>query len=277
MFGYVNIYKDELKVKDYKLWQSYYCGLCEALGKRYNQLIKLGLNYDMTFLAIVIGGIISENPEIKKKFCLLHPINKRYKAKSPIALDYACDVSVVLTSEKLSDDINDDKKLSAFFLRIPYNLPFKKAKKHICADKIKSHLSDLYKLEKENCRNIDKVADCFALLMADIMTPSFIPEEKRENLYKFGYNLGRWIYIIDALNDYEDDKKKNKYNPFEELNIEDVEFTLTYTLSQIGNIYKELDFKMNKALIENIIFLGLRLKQDQILKKVTGEKKNESI
>ena len=277
MFGYVNIYKDELKVKDYKLWQSYYCGLCKALGKRYNHLTRLGLNYDMTFLAIVIAAATEEQIEIKKEGCFLHPINKRYKVNSPTALSYACDVSIVLTSEKLQDDINDDKKLAAFFLRLPYTVPFKKAKNLCCADKIKKHLNDLYELEKKDCHDIDRVADCFALLMAEIMTPDFIPDEKRELMKKFGYNLGRWIYILDAVNDYYEDKKKNRYNPFEKLDILDVEFTLTYTLSQIGKLFLELDFKVNKALIENIIFLGLRLRQEQILKKITGEKNNESI
>lgn len=268
MFGYVNIYKDELKVKDYRLWQSYYCGLCKALGKKGNMLLKLGLNYDMTFLAVVIGAAIGEKPDIKKERCLLHPINGRYKTIGGKALEYACDISVLLTKEKLSDDINDDKRLSAFFLRLPYILPYKRAAKRCCSDKIKHWLSELYKLEKENCRNIDKIADCFAVLMAELMTPEFVPKDKRELLYKFGYNLGRWIYIIDAVNDYDEDKRKNKFNPFESLDAEEIEFTLTYTLSETGRIYKELDFKINNALIENIIFLGLRSKQEQILKKI---------
>lgn len=277
MFGYVNIYKDELKVRDYKLWQSYYCGLCRLLGKRYNLMTRLGLNYDMTFLAIVIGAAIEEEPQIKKEACLLHPINKRYKATESKSLSYACDVSIVLTSEKLRDDINDDRKLTALLLRLPYVFPFKKAKNLCCADNIKKYLGELYTLEKENCRNIDMTADCFARLMADIMTPEFIPPKKQELMRQLGYNLGRWIYIIDAVNDYYEDKKKNKYNPFEKLDISEVEFTLTYTLSQIGKLFSELDFKINRTLIENIIFLGLRQEQEQIFNKITGEKNNESL
>lgn len=281
MFGYVNIYKDELKVRDYKLWQGYYCGLCKTLEKNHNAFTRLGLNYDMTFLAVVIGSAVSEKPDIKKQRCFFHPLNKRYALKPSNALKYACDASIVLTCEKLSDDINDDKRASAFFMRLPYKFSCKKAKKNIKAKEISEQLFKLYRLEKAGCKNIDEIADCFAVLMAELMTPDFIPEEKRELLYKFGYNLGRWIYIIDAVNDYYEDKRKNKYNPFTELNIDEAEFTLTYTLSKIGRLYRELDFKINNSLIENIIFLGLRYKQEMILKKASEEKErlenNESL
>lgn len=281
MFGYVNIYKDELRVRDYKLWQGYYCGLCKTLGKNYNALTRLGLNYDMTFLAVIIGAATEEKPDMKKRRCFFHPLNKRYALKQGKALKYACDASIVLTCEKLSDDINDDKRVSAFFMRLPYKLSCKKAKKNIKAKEINEQLLRLYRLEKENCKNTDEIADCFAVLMAELMTPDFIPEESRELLYKFGYNLGRWIYIIDAVNDYYEDKRKNKYNPIDELDIDEAEFTLTYTLSKIGRLYRELDFKINNSLIENIIFLGLRHKQEMILKKASEEKerleKNESL
>lgn len=277
MFGYVNIYKDELKIKDYNLWRSYYCGLCKSLGKNYNQLTRLGLNYDMTFLAVMIGGVLEEKPKIKKERCIAHPINKRFTAYSDKAISYASAISIVLTKEKLSDDINDDKKLLAYFLKIPYLYPYKKAEIYCKTREIQKYLRELYTLEKEDCKDIDKIADKFALIMAEIMTPAFIPEDKKTLMYDFGYNLGKWIYIIDAVNDFYEDKKKNKYNPFKNLDIEEIEFNLTYTLSQLGKIFGELKLNMNKDLIENIIFMGLRSKQDSIINKLKGKDNNESL
>lgn len=277
MFGYVNIFKDELKIKDYNIWRGYYCGLCKRLGKDYNQLTRLGLNYDMTFLALILGSVINENPEIKRECCIIHPVNKRYVAKSEKAIAYAGAVSIVLVKEKLNDDINDDKKISSFFLKLPYIFPYRKAEIFVNTIKIRKYLMELYSLEKENCRDIDIISDKFALLMAEIMTPSFIPLEKRKILYNFGYNLGRWIYIIDAVNDFYDDKKKNKYNPFSKIDVKEVEFNLTYTLSQIAKYFNELNLTQNRDLIENIIYLGLVSKQDSIFNKLKGDEKNESL
>ena len=138
MFGYVNIYKDELKIKDYNLWRSYYCGLCKILGKNYNQLTRLGLNYDMTFLSIIIGAALNEKPKITKERCIIHPINKRFTAVSEKALSYAGAISIVLTKEKLEDDINDDKKISAFFLKSHICTPLKKLKYTVKPTKLKN-------------------------------------------------------------------------------------------------------------------------------------------
>ena len=278
MFGYVNICKDELKVKDYNLWRSYYCGLCKCLGKRYNNLVRLGLNYDMTFLAILLSGESDEKIGIKNERCIAHPLNKRPVAVFDRAIEYAADVSVVLTEEKLKDDIKDDKSVKAMIASAPYIIPYKKAEKLCNSHEIRKRIFNISALEKENCKDIDVLANEFGNLMAEIMCPSFISEEKHNSYKNMGYNFGRWIYIIDAVNDFEDDIKKNRYNPFEKIDIEKIEAGLTYTLYKVGEYYMELDLKKNTALIENIIFMGLRRKQESVLGKyLREEKQNESV
>ena len=36
MFGYVTVYKPELKIKDYSLYKGVYCTLCKRMGREYN-------------------------------------------------------------------------------------------------------------------------------------------------------------------------------------------------------------------------------------------------
>lgn len=267
MFGYVNVYKNELKIKDYNTFKAYYCGLCKALGKRYNQLVRLGLSYDLTFLALIADSLSQDEPCMVKDGCVKH-IGSHMICKNNTAIDYAADISIILSYYKLCDDIKDDKSVKAFFARIPYIRAFKKAeKKHPeVAKSIKTNLAELSKLEEEKCGSIDMAAHPFAKLTSDIFSGF------SADLEKIGYNIGRFIYIADAYSDIQEDKKNKSYNPF--LNYDDdylnsMEFekrvlgTFNMNLNAISDSYIKLNIKKNKPILDNIIYLGLRYITEQ--------------
>jgi len=279
MFGYVNVYKNELKIKDYNTFKAYYCGLCKALGKRYNQIVRLGLSYDLTFLALVADSLSEDDPCIEKDGCIKH-LGSHMICKNNSAIDYASDISIILSYYKFCDDISDDKSVKAFFARIPYLRAFKKAsKKHPdVAKSIKTNLDELSKLEKQKCPSIDMAAHPFAQLTSDIFA-GFSPE-----LARLGYDIGRYIYIADAFNDIKEDKKKNSYNPF--LNYDDeylssMEFekrvlgTFNMNLNAISDSYMKLSIKKNKPILDNIIYLGLRYITEQFFNN--GGKNDKSL
>ncbi len=283
MFGYVNIYKDELKIKEYNVFRAYYCGLCRCIGKR-SQAARLALSYDMTFLAILLSSLSPCQSKMKPLSCAAHPFQKRANIVEDEALEYAADMSVLLDYLKLADDARDDRSIKAyigmFFLRRSIKKLAKKYPRE--NDGIISQLNRLSGLESSRCGSTDETADCFAKILEILFTPSFVAEEStRRTLAWLGYNIGRWIYIIDAFADYEKDLKKKSYNPFicSGENIEDVtrqlQSTLTYTLSAAASAYELLDIKKNDAILRNIIYIGLRNKQDSILFK--REKDNESL
>ncbi len=269
MFGYVNAYKDLLRVCDYNVFRGYYCGLCKQLGKKFNQLTRFGLSYDMTFLAILISSLEDKKVELKMQNCIAHPISKRPVIKEDAGIEYSGDMSVILTYMKLKDDWQDEHSIKSF-ARIAYFFPTKKcAKKYPKQYKcIKDNLSKLSELEKEKCQNIDAVADCFGKLLESI----FDKESNNRALAWLGYHIGRFIYIVDAYKDIEKDLKYKSYNPFIEmygnnLNKDDfkesVKASLTFTLSEISNAYNLLNIKKNKELLDNIIYLGLRKNLDE--------------
>ena len=73
MFGYVLINKEELKFKEYDVYKSYYCGLCQTLNNRSGRFAQLTLNYDMTFLQLLLTGqcmLIFPFPFGTLTFCL---------------------------------------------------------------------------------------------------------------------------------------------------------------------------------------------------------------
>lgn len=280
MFGYVNVYADELKVRHYKDFKAYYCGLCRAVGKRCSQIARLGLSYDMTFLAIVLSSLSNDKTEYKTGPCIAHPITKRTSVISDRDVDYAADASVILFYLKLSDDWHDDKSLIALASMALFCRAYKKACKRLpeLAEKIKKHLSDLSKLEKEGCGDIDICADCFAKITEELFSPDFTESNKRQAAW-LGYNIGRWIYVIDALSDMEKDFKKKKFNPYLSgfsgdikkhitHTAENAAAPLTFTLENASSAFELMKIYKNKEIIENILYISLPMKQDMIIDKL---------
>ncbi len=274
MFGYITVCKDELKIKDYTKYKAYYCGVCHTLGKRYNHIMRLGLSYDLTFLALVLDSMVSDNTTTENRGCL-----KRLGKKHPVvincdALKYAADVNVLLSYHKILDDIKDSFSVKSMFLYLIYVLPAKKAGKRqvYLNQSIKENLSELSRIEKSNTDDIDKASHYFALIMKDI----FFGNDNLENL---GYDLGRYIYLIDAIDDYDKDLKSKNYNPFiakfgdnKNEALKYAEDSILFTLSQSAKAYEELKILNNKELLDNIIYLGLKQRLYTVLKGNNNEK-----
>ena len=264
MFGYVNAYKELLRVCDYNVFRGYYCGLCKQLGKSHNQLTRFGLSYDMTFLAILVSSLDEGKLDLEIRNCIAHPVSKRPVIRGDKGIAYSADMSIILTYMKLKDDWQDERSIKSF-ARIAYYFSMKK-----CAKKyprqyecIKENLLNLSSMEKENCKSIDAVADCFGKLLEKV----FDFNGNNKALAWLGYHIGRFIYITDAYMDIDKDLKSKSYNPFismygTDLKKEDfsdtVKDSLTFTLSEISNAYNLLEIKKNKELLDNIIYLGLR-------------------
>ena len=277
MFGFVNVYKYELKVKDYNLFKAYYCGLCKALGKRHNQLVRLGLSYDMTFLSILADSLQDDQSQIVSEGCIKH-IGNRPVLINNKSIDYTADVSILLAYHKLCDDIADDHSLKAWIAKFAYIMPYKKVCKKYpkLSLAIKNNLSDLANMEEQKCESIDMAAHPFANLMSNLFSTF------NSSLSDIGYDIGRFIYIADAYKDLTDDAKKSRYNPY--LCAYDYEYiksdafkksvmgSLNMTLTAISDKYKDLKIKKNKEILDNIIYLGLRGAYDSLFTNNGGNK-----
>lgn len=279
MFGYINIFKNELKIKDYNVFRAYYCGLCKSLGNQYNQLIRLGLSYDLTFLAIVADSLTAEETHFESEGCIKH-FGSHMICTNNSAIDYAADMSVILAYYKFTDDIKDDKSVKAFLGRIPYIYAFKKASKKYTdvAQSVKDNLDILSQLEKDKCSSIDMAAHPFAQLTSDIF------KGYSKDISRLGYNIGRFIYIADAYNDISKDKKTGSYNPFlyyDDEYLNSMEFekrvigTFNMNLNAISDSYSAIKFAKNKEILDNIIYLGLKHVTNNILNN--GGKNDKSL
>ncbi len=290
MFGYVTPYKMELKIKDYEMFKAYYCGLCISIKNNFSNLCRMTLNYDMTFLGILLDSLEYSNHKYVVTKCIAHPMKKRPKVIDNRALDYAGFCNVSLVYYKLLDDYNDDNSLSKKFISMYIKKFINKSKEDLSPIlvNIEENIKKLSFLEKsEEIISIDELSDPFASLTAFIVSYYYKDENFYNELYDLGYNLGRWIYIIDAFDDLKEDIEKHKFNainkafnvenlPYEDLIIKEgnrIEFNLIMSANSTSEALDKLPINKNKDLLFNILQLGLMNKIETI--KSRSDKKHE--
>ena len=270
MFGYVRPALDKLDEENKQRFQAAYCGLCHTLGRRYGLPSRLFLNYDLAFLAMLLGKTCRPGRE----HCIVHPIRRRPCACRSAALDAAADISVILVWWQLQDGIADhglwgglkyraaSALLRRAYARARQNRPDFDAS-------ARDLLSQLSRLEQEGCASPDRPADCFARLLAKAAVGEEDPERRRV-LEHLLYHLGRWIYLVDAADDLKKDLRRGSYNPLakrfshtdgvwtEESRLR-LGQTLDQSIRQMAAAYELADFGDYDGVIRSVVYQGLYL------------------
>lgn len=290
MFGYVLPSQERLNEEEKKRFQSVYCGLCHTLGRRYGVAARMILNYDLTFLALLLQEGKAERCE---KNCIAHPFKRRPCACESASLETAADMSVILSWWQIQDGIADHGfwkglkyRAAAFLLRRAY----KKARaiQPDFDEQTQRHLQDLAELEKAGEPSLDKPADTFAGLLAGAAQKVSEPT-KRRVLETLLYHLGRWIYLVDAADDLEKDRKSGAYNPLPlryqlsdgKLNDEAkraLGMTLDSSVRTMAAAFELWDFGENAETIRAVLYEGLYAVGGAVLSgtfhKMTKKKEN---
>ena len=219
MFGYVRLHKPTITMGEYEQYKGIYCTLCKRLGKRYGVLSRFTLSYDMTFLALLEMALGAVDPAFCPSRCSFNPAKRCLKAQQTAAIDRAADIGTILTYYKLKDTLADEGLLKKAGVVCLY--PFaaaarKRAVKRLpSADEaVAAMMARQTALEAERCHSIDRAAEPFALLLQTLAAQTATDETQRRILERFGYCLGRWVYLIDAVDDLKEDLEKGRYNPY---------------------------------------------------------------
>lgn len=229
MFGYIKVDQANLLGKEYEAYKGIYCSLCKQLGKDYSVFARFILSYDCTFYAMLGLDLMQEPPCYQQGRCRFNPFKKcRYAQSESSAFSLAAALSVISAYYKLRDNLLD----SPWYERIVYRLiqPFfahwrkKAAKKYPEIDKSVSRMMDeQLKAEKNSDCTLDMAAAPTATMLGEMcaLLTEYIPlrddldqEQTKRIMQATGYFMGRWIYLIDAADDYEKDKKRHQFNPF---------------------------------------------------------------
>ena len=286
MFGYVTIHKEELKLKEYETYKGFYCGACQALRREYGLTGQLTLSYDLTFLTLLLSSLYEPEQQFSKKRCIAHPRKKRLMIENEFSV-YAAHMSMLLTWYKLLDDWQDERKKTAFLGLRAYRQPFLKARKLYPQKEalIRQRLKELSKLERENCTDIDRVAGVFGDLLGSVF--SLREDIWQELLYRTGFYLGKFIYLMDAWDDLEKDeasvnynilllRKKQFYGDNEEEAerfAKDCETLLVSMMAGCSEAFEKLPLVQDVAILENILYDGVWSRFD---KKKKEAKKSQN-
>lgn len=279
MFGYIKTFTPDLRVREHELYRAIYCGLCRSMGQRTGCSSRLTLSYDFTFLAAVRLVLEGIQPAVEVHRCAASPLKVRPIMNDNASLSFCAAAAAVLTKAKILDDVNDSrgiKKLKSLFLLPAAKNMEKRAVKFdpsLPVKEIEGKLLELSKLEKEGCPSIDRVADCFGDVLALIFTCGLTGSAKTI-ARSIGFSIGRIIYVLDAADDLESDKKENNYNPLiiSPLSNESLSLAVRLELSRVSGAVQLMDFSGSmtelRELIFNIIYEGIPKEADRIFEKI---------
>ncbi len=288
MVGYVVAFKPELKMWEYEMYSAYYCGVCKSIGRRFGIFPRLALSYDSAFLAVILGAFSERKETVERQHCIVHPFKKKNVCINSDAVDYAADIMIILAYHKLIDDINDDNSTKAHIMKPLFEPAYKKLEKNhksFC-ETVAAELRTLSEMENQKCDSIDRTSDAFARIM-EAAVEGYRAEELSEGdrlaLKVFAFNLGKWMYLIDALDDIDENIRDGNYNPliyrfgfdkekedavsFRKRISEYTEFMLFQYLGEMSKAFELMSLKKNEGITANIIYMGLHKRTEEVLKK----------
>lgn len=261
MFGYIIINKSEMKFKEYDIYHSYYCGLCRKLKEKHGIIGQTTLSYDMTFLHMLLTGLYEPKTTINSYKCVTHPFIK-HPARLNEFTEYVADMNILMSYYKCKDDWTDERNL----IKLGYAKLLKpKCKKIELAysekvKKVDSLLKDIYSGEQMQDYDIDKMAGRFGGVMAEIF--AYRQDEWEAGMRRIGFYLGKFIYLMDAYEDIEEDLKNGTYNPFVPLYQtsnyeEECRKILNMMMAECSKEFEKLPILENIEIIRNILYSGV--------------------
>lgn len=266
MFGYIRAEKPELKVKEFEMYKAVYCSLCRTLGKYYGILSRFTLSYDFTFLALLNMSLKDGCDCIERKRCAFNPLKKCNYCKSDEHLKMPSAAAMIMLYYKIKDNIADEKgfKKLGYSIMLPiFSGAHKKAAKlyPYIEDAVALYIKEQNQLESENCDSLDKVCDPTAKVLSKILMLCSEDDIEKRVLERLGYCLGRYIYLLDAACDLQDDVKKNRYNVLKFGVADNIEERVTpqlyFCVNEAAKAFELLNIKKYKTILGNIIYLGL--------------------
>ena len=268
MFGYVVANMDQLTEEQKELYRSYYCGLCRSLKKQFGNFGRLTLNYDMTFMVLLLADLRDPVTQLHTGRCIVHPRKEKKMAENEI-IDYGAAMNILLAYYNLLDDWQDEKKQSAKTAanRLKRFIPEIEKKYPRQARAVQKQLEQLSIEEERTPRDLDTAANLSGKMLGQL----FVYEKDfwAEDLYRFGEALGRFVYWMDAYEDLPKDRKKGRYNPMSLIcDREDyqarVEEMLKSTLGECALILERLPLVEHLDILRNILYSGVWSKYYQM-------------
>lgn len=280
MFGYVKAYRPDLRIREYEAYRGVYCGICRTMGKCFGLRSRLVLGYDSVFVAMLAADVQGERLCFRKCRCPVHPFEKRACANMAESLRFASAAYLILLWHKLCDDVQDSRSIRAFFTRLWLRKAYKRAAAAYpeAAKIAQTYMEEQQRVEKIPSPSMDVCSDPSARAMASLFELLSDAPSERRVLNRLGYMLGRWVYFMDAADDYAEDVQKGRFNAFARALPEEIcgsseqlravaQRTLDLTRNEMETAYSLLPEGMFAPVLQNIIQQGLPAETARVLDK----------
>ena len=260
MFGFVAANVAELSKEEKNRYNAVYCGICRRIREQASSAARLGLSFDMAFLALLLMSLYEPEETSGTRACGLHPIKPRQWADNEY-IRYCADMNVALGYYNALDDLEDEGKPTAKLLVSLFgpSLPGIQERYPRQCEAIETCIRELHRLEKDNCDNPDLPAGCFGQLLGVLF--AYREDLWAPTLTQMGDALGRYIYLADAAMDYRRDHKKKQYNPFLAMGTgEDPTLWEQYLVLAMGrctDYFERLPLVQDKEILDNILYSGV--------------------
>ncbi|MBQ4112248.1 MAG: hypothetical protein IJD38_05585 [Clostridia bacterium] len=290
MYGYLRTHVPELKVREQEYYRAVYCGLCRTMGKCTGQCSRMTLSYDFTFFALVRMALTGETVTVGARRCAVHPTRRRPMVEPNQALTLSAYLSAILAYHKVRDDLRDErglKRTAASAISPFVSAMRRKAIRRGYGEvdmQVYRAMRALSELEAARPASVDQPASLFGELMAALLAHG-LEGNTAKLAQTIGLHVGRWIYILDAADDFAEDLKYNRYNPLaclyrhmleadptlKELppdTRETLRLALLSELTQLEMAFDLLSTEENPdlgGLLSNLLYLGMPREAERIL------------
>ena len=285
MYGYLRTHVPELKVREQEYYRAVYCGLCRTMGKCTGQCSRMTLSYDFTLFALVRMALTGETVTVRSRCCMAHPLRKRPMAEPTPALRLCAYASAILAHHKVKDDLRDERglKRTAATLISPFTASMhRRAVKRGYGDMDRGvclAMKDLWELESSCLPSVDQPASLFGELMGKTLAHG-LEGNAVKLAHAIGLHLGRFVYILDAADDYAEDVEKGRYNPLaclygdpamtqlSDRKRQELKTALLNELTELERAFDLLDTADHSDLggiLSNILYEGLPRQAERVL------------
>lgn len=280
MFGYIMINKGEMKFREFDVYHSYYCGICRDLKRKYGAAGQFSLSYDMTFLAMLLTGLYEPETTAGSCRCNVHPLEK-HRTSNNIFTEYAADMNALFACYKCQDDWKDERKLH----KLVYGRILEGRTKRLRESygekvrKISRLMREFAEAEQAGEDSpLDRLAGLFGSVMAEIVAVR--EDEWAESLRRFGFFLGKFIYLMDAYEDVETDLKKGTPNPLKKRYgspdfEEECRTILMMMMSECCSAFEMLPILENVEILRNVLYSGVWCRYERIHEKRCQRRQKE--
>jgi hypothetical protein len=286
MFGYIKTYKPEMKIREYDAYKAVYCTLCKQLKKDYGLFARFTLNFDYTFLAMIRMSAKKSEVSVCEGRCPYKPFAKcNHIECRDTELSFSAAVAMLMMYYKIKDTIADEpffhRLLGYCLLPLAANWR-KKATKRFpeIETMIRNFIHQQNQVEQSEQIGIDCFCEPTAHALAEIFSYDIADSATQRILWVLGYNIGKWVYLVDGLDDFISDRKKGRFNPYLRRlgNHASAKEVANFAKSQLNvcidegvKAYSLLNNKNFAPILENILVLGLEQVQNDVIRKVTND------